>query len=62
MYQTTIYIATFMAPLVGTAMAESVGIAPALVLSTRDPAGRRRADGALGVGSRRGGTGRRRNK
>ena len=34
MYQTTIYIATFLAPLLGAALSDSVGIVPALILAT----------------------------
>jgi len=34
MYQTTVYIATFLAPMMGTTLAEAVGIAPALILGT----------------------------
>ncbi len=34
MYQTTVYIATFMAPLIGTALADGVGIVPALIVGT----------------------------
>ena len=34
MYQTTLYIATFLAPLVGTALSTAVGIVPALILAT----------------------------
>ncbi len=34
MYQTTVYIATFLAPLAGTAIADAVGIVPALILGT----------------------------
>jgi Na+/melibiose symporter-like transporter len=34
MYQTTVYVATFLAPLLGTALSDSVGIVPALLLAT----------------------------
>jgi hypothetical protein len=34
MYQTTAYIATFLAPLAGTALADAIGIVPALIIST----------------------------
>ena len=34
MYQTTVYIATFLAPLAGTALSDTVGIVPALILAT----------------------------
>jgi len=34
MYQTTVYIAGLLAPMVGTALASAVGIVPALVLGT----------------------------
>jgi DHA1 family multidrug resistance protein-like MFS transporter len=34
MYQTTVYIATFLAPLAGTALADVIGIVPALILGT----------------------------
>lgn len=34
MYQTTVYIATFVAPLVGTALVDSIGIVLALVIGT----------------------------
>lgn len=34
MYQTTVYIATFLAPMVGTALADGVGIVPALIAGT----------------------------
>jgi len=34
MYQTTVYIALFLAPLVGTTLADVVGIVPALILGT----------------------------
>ncbi len=34
MYQTTLYVATFLAPLVGTALSTAVGIVPALMLAT----------------------------
>jgi len=34
MYQTTVYIATFLAPLIGTALSDAVGIVPALILAT----------------------------
>jgi len=34
MYQTTVYVATFLAPLVGTALSTTVGIVPALILAT----------------------------
>ncbi len=34
MYQTTVYIATFLAPLAGTAIADGVGIVPAMILGT----------------------------
>lgn len=33
-YQTTVYIATFLAPLLGTALSDLIGIAPVLVLAT----------------------------
>lgn len=34
MYQTTIYIATFLAPLLGAGLSDTVGIVPALILAT----------------------------
>ena len=34
MYQTTVFVANFLAPLVGTTVADSVGIIPALILAT----------------------------
>lgn len=34
MYQTTVYIATFLAPLAGTALSDSIGIVPALIIGT----------------------------
>ncbi len=34
MYQTTVYIATFLAPLIGTALADGAGIVPALIAGT----------------------------
>ena len=34
MYQTTVYIATFLAPLVGTAVAGAFGIGQSLILAT----------------------------
>ena len=34
MYQTTVYIATFVAPLIGTALSDAVGLVPALILAT----------------------------
>lgn len=34
MYQTTVYVATFLAPLVGTALSTAFGIVPALILAT----------------------------
>lgn len=33
-YQTTVYIATFLAPLLGTALSDLIGIAPVLILAT----------------------------
>ena len=34
MYQTTVYVATFLAPLVGTALTEAIGIVPTLIFAT----------------------------
>ncbi len=34
MYQTTVYIASFLAPLAGTALADGIGIVPALIIGT----------------------------
>jgi hypothetical protein len=34
MYQTTLYVATFLAPLAGTALSTTIGIVPALILAT----------------------------
>jgi hypothetical protein len=34
MYQTTVYVATFLAPMIGTTLADAVGIVPALILGT----------------------------
>ncbi len=34
MYQTTVYLATFLAPLLGTALSDQIGIVPALALAT----------------------------
>lgn len=34
MYQTTVYIATFLAPLAGTALSDGIGIVPALIIGT----------------------------
>jgi hypothetical protein len=34
MYQTTVYVATFLAPLLGTALSTTIGIVPALILAT----------------------------
>ncbi|MGQ9839166.1 MAG: MFS transporter [Anaerolineae bacterium] len=34
MYQTTVHIATFLAPLAGTALADGIGIVPALIVGT----------------------------
>lgn len=34
MYQTTVFLATFLAPLLGTVLADHVGLGPALVLGT----------------------------
>ncbi len=33
-YQTTVYVANFLAPLVGTTLADTVGIVPALIVAT----------------------------
>lgn len=33
-YQTTVYVATFLAPLIGAALADGVGIVPALIIGT----------------------------
>ena len=34
MYQTTVYVATFLAPLIGTALSTAIGIVPALILAS----------------------------